>query len=198
MAAAELAAHLFCLVDREHRCVSNGFDFNAEIGKMTQQHLRRGRRRAVIESSGQFVAHVRGLGCLLLDAGDHDASAFNHADPTRRCFASLVLICTKELIEQGLDPAAARAEARRRFGDVREVTEATQREDQTARTSKRRVEFFSELRQDLSIGLRRLVKAPGFSLGAAVLFLTLVALIACTIPALRATRVSPTEALRDT
>jgi len=36
------------------------------------------------------------------------------------------------------------------------------------------------------------------SLGAAVLFLTLVALIACTIPALRATRVSPTEALRDT
>ncbi len=78
----------------------------------------------------------------------------------------------KELIEQGLDPARARAEARRRFGDVREVTHATQREDRTARDSARRFEFFSELRQDLTIGLRRLVKAPSFSL-LAILILAL-------------------------
>jgi putative ABC transport system permease protein len=35
------------------------------------------------------------------------------------------------------------------------------------------------------------------SLSAAVVFLTLVALAACALPAFRATRVSPTEALRD-
>jgi len=79
---------------------------------------------------------------------------------------------TKELIEQGMDPAAARAEARRRFGDVREVTDATQREDLTGRNSKRRLEFFGEVRQDLTIGLRRLIKAPGFTL-LAVLILAL-------------------------
>lgn len=79
---------------------------------------------------------------------------------------------TKELTDQGMDPAAARAEARRRFGDVREVTVATQREDLTGRNSERRVEFFSEVRQDLTIGARRLIKAPGFSL-LAVLILAL-------------------------
>ena len=79
---------------------------------------------------------------------------------------------TRELIEQGLDPTEARAEARRRFGDVREVTDATRREDATARSGERRVEFLGELRQDLTIGLRRLVKAPGFSL-LAILILAL-------------------------
>ena len=71
---------------------------------------------------------------------------------------------TKELIDQGMDPAEARAEARRRFGDVREVTVATQREDLTGRNSERRLELLGEVRQDLTIGARRLIKAPGFSL----------------------------------
>jgi len=79
---------------------------------------------------------------------------------------------TKELVDQGMDPAEARAEARRRFGDVREVTDATHREDLTGRNNERRVEFFGEVRQDLTIGLRRLIKAPGFSL-LAILILAL-------------------------
>jgi len=79
---------------------------------------------------------------------------------------------TKELVDQGMDPEAARAEARRRFGDIREVTDATQREDLTGRDSERRIEFFGELRQDLAIGARRLVKAPGFS-SLAILILAL-------------------------
>jgi len=79
---------------------------------------------------------------------------------------------TKELVDQGLDPVEARAEARRCFGDVREVTDAAHREDLTGRKSRRRIEFFGEARQDLAIGLRRLIKAPGFT-ALAVLILAL-------------------------
>ncbi|NKB87075.1 MAG: FtsX-like permease family protein [Acidobacteria bacterium] len=79
---------------------------------------------------------------------------------------------TRELIEQGMDPAEARAEARRKFGDVREVTAATLREDDVARKSERRWEFLGELRQDVQVGFRRLIKAPGFS-ALAILILAL-------------------------
>jgi putative ABC transport system permease protein len=79
---------------------------------------------------------------------------------------------TQELIDAGMDPAQARAEARRRFGDVREVTAATRREDHRARATQRRAAAIGELGQDLRIGLRRLVQAPGFA-ALAILILAL-------------------------
>src|SRR4051794_24706272 len=70
---------------------------------------------------------------------------------------------TRELIEQGMEPAAARREAERRAGDrqrTRDTLRAlgTQRNEQMERT-----QYLAELRQDLAFSARQLLKNRGFT-----------------------------------
>jgi hypothetical protein len=74
----------------------------------------------------------------------------------------------EELRAEGWDVAAARAEAGRLFGDYGTIrSECTEIATRHA-LSERRTRMWSELRQDLSYAVRRLVQAPGFALLAIV------------------------------
>jgi predicted permease len=73
-----------------------------------------------------------------------------------------------ELVERGLPPDAARAEARRRFGDTHQWSEAMSREDRERAAQHARVEWLGDLGQDLRYGVRSLRRAPLFSLLAVV------------------------------
>ncbi|MFI5232006.1 MAG: ADOP family duplicated permease [Gemmatimonadales bacterium] len=68
-----------------------------------------------------------------------------------------------ELISRGWEPDAARAEARRQFGDVTDAQTYCRRTD--ARREKRimRSEYLAELLQDVAYAIRGLRKAPGFA-----------------------------------
>jgi len=79
---------------------------------------------------------------------------------------------TREHMARGLDPAAARAAALRRFGDIDRVR-ATCRDIALRRDSemRRRINL-NELRQDVTFALRQLAANPGFTL-VAVLTLAL-------------------------
>lgn len=71
---------------------------------------------------------------------------------------------TREYLARGLDPAAAREAALRRFGDI-DRARATCREIGRKRDSDmRRREYFGELRQDVAFALRQLTANPGFTL----------------------------------
>jgi predicted permease len=77
---------------------------------------------------------------------------------------------TRELIAHGLDPARARAEALRRFGDIGHVSEACLaigRNRDRARLCRR---IAIEVRQDIVYAVRQMARNPGF---AAVAILTL-------------------------
>lgn len=78
---------------------------------------------------------------------------------------------TRELIEHGLDPVAARAEAERRLGSGRVAVEL-QRLGEDRNHSWARREWLDEFRQDLSFALRQCRTKPGFTT-AAVLTLAL-------------------------
>src|SRR5436190_17010019 len=73
-------------------------------------------------------------------------------------------LLTADLERQGIDPATARAEARRRLGNLTHICE-TQREQ-------RRLPFFDTLWQDLVYAVRQLLRNPGFA-AAAILTLAL-------------------------
>ena len=82
---------------------------------------------------------------------------------------------TRELIQQGLSPEAARAEALLRFGDRAAVDAACRKLGLEHERDVRRTEYLAELRQDVSLALRQLRRAPAFT---AVALLTLVLAIA--------------------
>ncbi|HET9040589.1 MAG TPA: ABC transporter permease, partial [Gemmatimonadales bacterium] len=82
---------------------------------------------------------------------------------------------TRELIERGLDPDAARAEALLRFGDRAAVDAACRRLGLEHERDVRRTEYLAELRQDAIHALRQLRRAPAFT---AVALLTLILAIA--------------------
>jgi putative ABC transport system permease protein len=82
---------------------------------------------------------------------------------------------TRELIERGLSPEAARAEARLRFGDREAVDAACRRIGLGHERDQRRTEYLAELRQDAVHALRQLRRAPAFT---AVALLTLILAIA--------------------
>jgi putative ABC transport system permease protein len=82
---------------------------------------------------------------------------------------------TRELIQQGLSPEAARAEALLRFGDRAAVDAACRKLGLEHERDVRRTEYLAELRQDVTLALRQLRRAPAFT---AVALLTLVLAIA--------------------
>ena len=69
-----------------------------------------------------------------------------------------------ELIARGWDPEAARAEARRQFGDVADAQTYCRRTDERREKRIMRIDFWTELAQDVSYAARSLRKAPGFAL----------------------------------
>jgi putative ABC transport system permease protein len=73
---------------------------------------------------------------------------------------------TRELVASGMDPAAARTEAERRFGDSRRVHAELTRLGHDRNRSFGRREWLSELRQDLSFAWRQCRQNPAFALAA--------------------------------
>jgi putative ABC transport system permease protein len=77
-----------------------------------------------------------------------------------------------DLVAAGFEPAAAREEARRRFGSVAEYREACYEIDRRLARRRRRSEIGGSLMQDLRLAARGLARSPGF-VAAAVLTLLL-------------------------
>src|SRR5687768_6481880 len=69
----------------------------------------------------------------------------------------------RELVERGLDPAEARAEALRRFGNLDDVSAECRAIGTDRERTVQRVEYLSELRQDVAFAIRQLLKAPAFT-----------------------------------
>jgi putative ABC transport system permease protein len=83
-------------------------------------------------------------------------------------FAFHLEMRASELIARGWEPAAARIEARRQFGNLEEAREYCRSTDLRLRKRTMRTEWLQELRQDVGFALRGLRKAPGFALVAAL------------------------------
>ena len=74
---------------------------------------------------------------------------------------------TRELVEGGMAPEAAKAEALRRFGDVKAVGRECRQLGQAEARAERRASWRAELVQDATYALRQLRRAPGFKIGRA-------------------------------
>jgi predicted permease len=68
-----------------------------------------------------------------------------------------------QLIARGMTPEAAQAEARRRFGDVRDTRAMLARIDRGRRMRERRVSWVEDLSQDIGYAIRGFVRQPGFA-----------------------------------
>ncbi|HEV7705424.1 MAG TPA: ABC transporter permease [Gemmatimonadaceae bacterium] len=73
-----------------------------------------------------------------------------------------------ELIAQGWQPEAARAEARRQFGDLEDARKYCRQADEQRERQTMRGELWEETVQDIRFAVRSLRRAPAFSLVAAM------------------------------
>jgi putative ABC transport system permease protein len=65
---------------------------------------------------------------------------------------------TREYVERGMSPGAARDAALRRFGDIEEVSRTCRRTATRRDREMQRAEWLAELRQDVTFGLRQMAK----------------------------------------
>src|SRR6476620_11245831 len=72
------------------------------------------------------------------------------------------------LIDDGMSPNDARAEAVRRFGDMAVVAAECRRYGQQRDRNRSRAEYFAELKQDFVFTLRQLRRARGFAATATI------------------------------
>jgi predicted permease len=91
----------------------------------------------------------------------------------------------RELVGRGMDPDRAREEAIRRFGNINRVIAACRDIGRRRNRDMRRIEYLSELRQDVTFSVRQLLDNPGF---AAVAVLTLALGIGATATIFSAVR----------
>lgn len=69
----------------------------------------------------------------------------------------------EELIAQGIPAAEARWHAERRFGNIATIARECREIDERWYTQARRARMWTDLRQDVSYGVRLLARAPGFA-----------------------------------
>ena len=74
----------------------------------------------------------------------------------------------EELVARGMDPATARAEAARRFGDVRRVRDVVNRLDQRQLTRRNRITVLETVVQDIRYAARGLRRSLAFTIVATV------------------------------
>ena len=75
---------------------------------------------------------------------------------------------TRELIDAGMDPAAARQVAQRRLGDFSSVRRTCLEEGRRRDQSMHITQWLDELRDDVKFGVRQMAGAPAFTLVAVV------------------------------
>ena len=69
----------------------------------------------------------------------------------------------RELMDRGMEPSAARAEAERRLGDRAALAMRLQRLGQERDRARRRAQWLADLRLDLGVALRHARKNRGFT-----------------------------------
>jgi predicted permease len=75
---------------------------------------------------------------------------------------------TRELVDAGMDPHAARDAAARRLGDLRQLKRTCVDIGRKRDREMRLTQWLDEFRDDVKFGIRQLTRAPGFALVAAV------------------------------